>query len=485
MPACLDRLALIDLETTGLSPVSDRITEIGVVLLDEGKVTDCWSSLINPGQAVPPEIQWLTGLSADRLAQAPRFEQIWPVLSRLISQRILVAHNARFDHGFLKAELRRMGMRHFTEVLCTAQLSRRLNPDTRGHGLDALCLRHGLESRAQLLADRHAAHCERTRRHSALGDALRLAAFMQALSAVHSPERLQCDISALLRRPACPPHLDPAVLESLPEEPGVYVFRGVRGQPLYVGKARNLSDRIRGHFHADSRLAIDASLSAQTHAIDVRPTAGEFSALVLEAQWVKALDPLHNQRLRKTPGARFIMPTEPGLAPRLISLAELLRRGPSPSHWPDSLYGPFTSPAAARAALSHLGRIHGLCDAGIGLWHRGRTDAPAPCFSHQIGRCLGLCIGGESAQSHHARLLAALQPLQVPVWPFPGRWTFEEVDPQTGRIESLDFIDWCAISDLDHQPGNFDLDIYRMLRRRIGEAGLQAPLQEAPLPEMA
>lgn len=477
MPACLHRLALLDLETTGLSPVTDRITEIGVVLLDHGQVTHCWSSLINPEQAIPPEIQWLTGLSAERLGRAPRFAQVWPMLSRLLAGRILVAHNARFDHGFLKAELRRIGERHFTEVLCTAQLSRRLHPESGSHGLDALCLRHGLESRAQTLAEQHAAHCERTQRHSALGDALRLGAFMQVLEHTQRADHLKQSIEALLRRPACPPHLDPAMLETLPDDPGVYVFRGAGGQPLYVGKAKNLSDRIRGHFHADSRLAIDARLSAQTHAIEVQPTAGEFSALILEAQWVKALNPLHNQRLRKTPGARFIALPGPGLAPRLISLADLLHQGPSPAHWPAGLYGPFTSAAAARSTLSHLGRVHGLCDAGIGLWHRGRVDAPAPCFSHQVGRCPGLCTGDESAASHHQRLLAALHPLRLPAWPLKDRWSFEETDPQTGRRASLEFFDWCPVTVQDgagengapHIP-NFDPDIYRMLRRRIGDS---------------
>ena len=118
MPERTDRLALIDLETTGTSPATDRITEIGLVLMDAGEVTQCWSSLVNPGQPVAPEIQWLTGLSNEQLARAPVFSEVWPHLAPLLHQRILVAHNARFDHGFLKAEWRRLGERHFTEVLC-------------------------------------------------------------------------------------------------------------------------------------------------------------------------------------------------------------------------------------------------------------------------------------------------------------------------------------------------------------------------------
>jgi len=467
MPERTDRLALIDLETTGTSPATDRITEIGLVLMDAGEVTQCWSSLVNPGQPVAPEIQWLTGLSNEQLARAPVFSEVWPHLAPLLHQRILVAHNARFDHGFLKAEWRRLGERHFTEVLCTARLSRRLFSHVQGHGLDAISLRHGLEPRAAGLARTHAADCTRTQRHSALGDALRLAAFVQTLNDSLPAPHLQTAILALLRRPACPPNLDASILESLPEEPGVYVFRGESGQPLYVGKARNLSERIRGHFHADSRLAIDARLSNETHAIETQVTADEFAALVLEAQWVKGLAPLHNRQLRSRPGVRFIHLPDPNGAPRLLSLGDLLKLGPSPSSWPPDLFGPFPSAAAARSALGHLGRVHCLCDAGIGLWHRGREGAPAPCFSRQIGRCLGLCTGDESVPSHHARLQAALQALRLPPWPCDGPWVYR-ASTRDGRLaQLLQFEDWCALGGSPNQRLAFDPDVYRMLRRHM------------------
>lgn len=467
MPASTERLALIDLETTGISPATDRITEIGLVLMDDGEVTRCWSSLVNPAQPVAPDIQWLTGLTNEQLARAPLFGALWSTLEPMLRERILVAHNARFDHGFLKAEWRRLGTRHFTEVLCTARLSRRLFAQAQGHGLDAISLRHGLEHRAAALARLHARGCARTQRHSALGDALRLAAFMQVLSEDPGPVRLQAEILSLLRRPACPPNLEPTVLESLPEEPGVYVFRGEHGQPLYVGKAKNLSDRIRGHFHADSRLAIDARLSAETHAIDIEVTADEFAALVLETQWVKSLAPLHNRQLRSRPGVRFIHLPEAYGVPRLLSLGDLLKLGPSPSCWPSDLFGPFASAAAARSALGHLGRIHRLCDGGIGLWHRGREGAPAPCFSRQIGRCMGLCTGEESGASHRSRLRAALQPLRLPPWPCQGRWIYR-ASGREGRVQQiLQFEDWCALDLQDDHRQPFDPDLYRMLRRHM------------------
>ena len=104
-------------------------------------------------------------------------------------------------------------------------------------------------------------------------------------------------------------------VDGLPESPGVYTFVGASGQPLYVGKARNLRERVRGHFYADSRNANDARLVAEVHAIDVETTAGEFGALLLEMQRIKACVPLHNVALRKRETTCFLRADAPGRAP--------------------------------------------------------------------------------------------------------------------------------------------------------------------------
>ena len=436
------RYAFVDLETSGVSPSDDRITEVGIVLVDGGVPVEEWSSLVDPGVPIPPEIQALTGITNDMVRGAPRFAELLPQVAARLAGRVFVAHNARFDYGFLKAEFRRAGERFTADVLCTVRLSRRLFPQYGSHRLDALIDRHRLPA-----ADRH----------RALGDARVIRAFLQALERDADPDEVEAAIRSLLRQPATPSHLDASQLESLPESPGVYTFVGANGQPLYVGKARNLRERVRGHFYADSRNANDARLVAEVRAIDVEPTAGEFGALLLEMQRIKSCAPLHNVALRRRGTVCFLRADAPGRAPRVVPLAELADADPLSE--PD-LYGPFGTRASARAALFALGREHRLCDRGLGLWAR-----EGACFSRQVRRCAGLCTGEEPADAHHARLRAALAPLRFPAWPFDGPVVLREHDPESGRSDRLAFDRWRAIGPEGPMP--FDPDVYKLLRRRV------------------
>jgi DNA polymerase-3 subunit epsilon len=442
------RYAFVDLETSGVSPSVDRITEIGIVLVDGDTLVEEWSSLVDPGVPIPPEITALTGITNEMVRAAPRFAVLLPELARRLEGRVFVAHNARFDYGFLKAEFRRAGERFGADVLCTVRLSRRLFPQHGSHRLDALIERHRLPA-----ADRH----------RALGDARAIRGFLQVLPRDAAPDEIDAAIRELLKLPATPPHLDAAQLEALPESPGVYVFIGASGQPLYVGKARNLRERVRGHFYADSRNANDARLVAEVHAIEIEPTAGEFGALLREMQRIKTCAPLHNIALRRRETTCFLRADLPGRAPRIVPLSELTDADPLVE---PGLAGPFGSRAGARAALAALGREHRLCDRALGLWTR-----EGACFSRQVHRCDGLCTGDESPQTHHARLHAALAPLQFPDWPFEGPVTLVERDAESGRVDRLCFDRWRALGADGEQP--FDPDVFKLLRRRIARS-LQA-----------
>ena len=95
-------LAIVDLETTGGRPSRDRVTEIAVVEIVGGEVVSEWSTLVNPGIAIPSLIQALTGITNDMVAGAPEFEDLAPGLHERLEERVFVAHNARFDYGFLR-----------------------------------------------------------------------------------------------------------------------------------------------------------------------------------------------------------------------------------------------------------------------------------------------------------------------------------------------------------------------------------------------
>src|ERR671935_1089929 len=166
-------LAIVDLETTGTRPAADRVTEIGVLEVERFEVVSEWSTLVNPGVAVPSEIQALTGITHEMLAQAPRFADLAPELHERLAGRVFIAHNARFDYGFLRREFDRAGIRFQARAVCSVKLSRRLYPREPGHDLDSVIARHGLD-------------CEM--RHRALPDAEAVWQFLQAAADEHGAE---------------------------------------------------------------------------------------------------------------------------------------------------------------------------------------------------------------------------------------------------------------------------------------------------------
>ena len=433
------RFAFVDLETSGVSPADDRITEIGIVRVDHGQVLDEWSSLVNPGVPIPPEIQALTGITNAMVREAPGLADLLPQVRERLAGRVFVAHNARFDYGFVKAGFRRLGERFTADVLCTVRLSRRLFPQYGSHRLDSLIDRHRLQV---------------AQRHRALGDARAIWRFVEKLWAEEDREAVSAAIHELLKQPATPPHLPVGALDALPESTGVYVFRGVSGQPLYVGKARNLRERVRAHFYAGARNANDARLTSEVHAVEVEETAGEFGALLREMQLIKSALPLHNVALRRRETTCFLQLQAPGKPPRIVSLAD---------HDPLSepgLYGPFGSRQGARAALAAQAREHRLCDRALGLWTH-----PGACFARQIRRCAGFCVGEETAQDHQQRLLGALEPLRFPAWPFAGAVRLRETDAESGTSRVIEFDRWTVIEGGTAQV--FDPDVFKLLRRAL------------------
>ena len=180
----LPSYVLLDLETTGIDPVHDRITEIAAIRVDDGAVTRRWESLVNPGQPISPFIQKLTGITNAMAGKAPDFQRVLPDLLALLDGAVLVAHNVRFDHGFLKHAIARTGATLCVDTLCTVRLSRRLYPRATGHGLDAIMRRHGLST---------------TARHRAMGDVELLHAWLRVARDDLGAQTLQTAAQALLR----------------------------------------------------------------------------------------------------------------------------------------------------------------------------------------------------------------------------------------------------------------------------------------------
>ena len=419
----------MDLETTGGHAGRDRIMEVGIVLLQDGEVVEEFSTLVNPGVRIPYAIQRFTGITEAMVADAPPFEAVAEAIQSRLECKLFVAHNARFDYGFLRNEFRRLGRRFRAPVLCTVRLSRALTPGERGHSLDAVMQRHGIACDA---------------RHRALGDAKVLADFLRLVRERFPADEFAAIVKKLVGTARLPPQIDPSLADELPESAGVYLFYGEKDALLYVGKGKNLANRVFAHF-ANPRAKLEQQLTRLVRRIEWIETAGEFGAQVTEARLIKSRKPVFNRRLRAASELWAICLRE-GLAPPMATI-ELLDSVNDPA----AAYGMFRRRVDAERALAGLMREHSLCAKWLGL-----EKSEGSCIGFQLGRCRGVCAGRELPSLHAVRVKLALAGLKRRDWPFPGRVGIRERDWR-GVEETLVFDRWCFEGE------EFDPDIYRIL----------------------
>jgi DNA polymerase-3 subunit epsilon len=452
----LSRLAYVDLETTGARPTRDRITEIGILLVDDGVVTEQWSSLVNPGLAIPTQIQHLTGINNEMVRDAPGFPALAEELLSLLEDRVFVAHNVRFDYGFLRNEFQRLGCDIRYPVLCTVKLSRQLEPQHKRHNLDSLITRHHLHMQS---------------RHRALDDARVLPELVNSLARTHGWPALESAMMKQLRRSSLPPHLDEDRIDQIPRTPGVYLFYGEEEVLLYVGKGVDLRSRILSHFSDDHRNDREQRIAQQVRHIDWIETAGELGALFREAALIKQRQPIHNRQLRASRSLFSIgWNSESTRPPQVIDhdQADLLQR--------DNLFGLFKSRRQALKTLRQLVEDHQLCHKLTGL-----EQGKGACFARQLHKCRGACVGEESELQHRLRLMEALTPLKIKGWPYTGAIGILEHNPDSGLSEIHLLEQWRHLGSVTDEaalnefaaetnPMPMDRDIYRILLRFLSKA---------------
>lgn len=481
LPALLPCYVLLDLETTGGNPLDGRITEIAAVRVENGEEVARWSTLVNPHTRIPPLIQNLTGISNAMVADAPSFDEVSATLLKLLDGAVLVAHNVRFDHGFLLNEFARMDVALRVKTLCTVRLSRKLYPQHKSHGLDAIMQRHGLSTLS---------------RHRAMGDVDLVQGFLQVATQELGAETVNQQAQLLMQGSAAlPPHLETNVAD-MPDTAGVYLFYGetvgdasatvkTPQIPLYVGKSIKLRSRVMSHFQAAGREAREMRIAQEIRRVEWIETAGELGALLLEARLVKQLQPLLNRQLRRE---RTLCAWRLDGDPNARPLVTLVRGDDLQPHEFGQMYGVYRSKNQALSGLRELADAHGLCHQALGL-----ESGKGRCFAHQIGRCKGVCCGGEKPELHHLRLKLALQQQQLRVWPHAGKVGLREHNAHTGRTDMHVFDQWCHLATVQNDAElddvinansslAFDLDTYRLLLKHLAaphKAGLELKLLES------
>lgn len=443
----LQHLTFIDVETTGLSPSRDRIIEIGLLRMENGTITNTFSSLINPGGTIPPEITLLTGITSEQIEDAPSFSSMAGDIQKLLEHSVFVAHNARFDYSFIKAEFERLGISFSSQLLCTARLSRKLYPRFRRHNLDAIIERFGIS-------------CDM--RHRAFSDAQVLSEFYTRIQKQFDAQILTDAIMYVTKTSSLPGAISKDMIDALPESAGVYIFYGKDGQPLYIGKSVNIKNRVRSHFYDYAHSGKEAKIFQTIESIETIPTSGELGALLLESYMIKTRMPLYNRMLRhsNTMLALFQTTTPEGyfaVEQKLlseISIEEL-----------HTVIAVFRTKRQMKDALIELAQTHKLCQKLLGI-----EKTKGRCFGSQIELCHGACTGKELPAKYNMRFTEAFYKTRIRQWPFPGAIAIREGN------EAHVVYKWCymgtthdmiegTISDTTH--ATFDYDAYKILSAHL------------------
>ena len=423
--------AVLDLETTGGSPATDQITEVGVVKVCGGEVTATFHTLVNPRMPIPPMITALTGITNAMVANQEPIEVVLPCLLEFLGDAVLVAHNASFDTRFLQAALRAHAYPPLeSKVVCTARLARILLPRDEIPNVKLASLAHYLRAGTQPC---HRAFTDAKATVDVLHALLeRAAGFgVLALNDLLTFPKIRTQQRHSYRKI----HL----ADVLPRSPGVYLFRGRNNEVLYVGKAgKDLRGRVRSYFSGDGRAKVEELLDALV-SIDHIVCANDLEASVREVSLIQRYRPHYNRRSRDPERHYCYLKLTRDWWPRLSIVRKLLDDG---AHY----LGPFTSTSQAELVKDAIEDALPLrrCTQAIGA--RKRVSA---CVLLELGRCLGPCTGEADADQyagHIATLTRCLDggdpellltPLRQKMHSYAAEQRYEQAALMRDRLEAL------------------------------------------------
>jgi DNA polymerase-3 subunit epsilon len=361
---------VLDLETTGGAPDGGGITEIGAVKVRGGEQIGEFATLVNPGSPIPPLITVLTGITQAMVLPAPTIEQVLPPLLEFLTGAVFVAHNAAYDTGFLKAACAKHGYAWpKPRVLDTAAMARRLLlvDEVPNNKLSTLATYFRTTSRPI---------------HRALDDARATVEVLHALIGrlgshkVYTLEEMVEYVKALSPAQRRKKHL----AEGLPDAPGVYIFRDVKGKPLYVGTSSSIATRVRSYFTASENRKRIAEVIHVAERVEAIECAHAIEAEVRELRLIAAHKPPYNRRSKYPERTSWLKLTNETF-PRL-SLVRAVRADGA------SYLGPFSSRAAAQLAADAAHDVLRLRRCSQRLSPRRPS---ATCALADMGRCAAPC----------------------------------------------------------------------------------------------
>jgi DNA polymerase-3 subunit epsilon len=371
--------AIIDIETTGGSAQLEKITEIAVFLHDGNQITGEFTTLVNPERNIPYFITNLTGITNEMVENAPRFYEIAKKIIELTEGRIFVAHNARFDYSFIRQEYKSLGYNFKRSILDTVALSRKLLPGHVSYSLGNICNDLNIMING---------------RHRAGGDALATVKLLEILIAKDNElNAIRPSLLKSARNSKLNPKLDINKIDAIPDEPGVYYFYNEKGDLIYIGKSRNLQQRISTHL---SNNTTNKAMEMRDFIADIDwvTTGSELIALLKESFEIKKNKPVYNRAQRRTSFQWGIYNYFDDNGYLNYNYGQI-----NDDQIPISV---FSSKDKAKIKLGTLIETFSLCQKLTGLY-----DTAGACFHYHVGLCKGACIGKESVEDYNKRAFKA------------------------------------------------------------------------------
>ena len=449
-----DKICFVDVETTGTSANFNRIIEIGIIRVEHNKAVKKFQTLINPEEYLDPYIEKITGITSSQLETAPSFSQVKDEIMEVLEGCVFAAHNVRFDYGFVKNEFKRLGLKISLKHFCTVKLARALFPGLTHYNLDSIM-------------DNFHIICKK--RHRAYDDALVLWKFYKKYVLSQEEEILIKTFQSLFRTPSLPANLSLQDIKSLPEDPGVYIFYGDNGVPLYIGKSINIKERVLSHFSQDLKVSREMKISQQVKSIEVIQTAGELSALLKESFLVKKLQPLYNRKLRYAYQMLCLVRKVDNEGFNTIEIRELNKIDLPRIQ---NILAVFRSNKQIKDFLAKIAKDYQLCHKLLGL-----EKTKKMCFAYHLGNCKGACLNKEKPVFYNLRFDQAFYKYKVQTWPFSGPVLIKEA----GEQEAGFLIDnWCLLGKITDERDleeivkkeyTFDYDTYKILAKTLQKPG--------------
>lgn len=386
---CEITFVVVDLETTGGPAVSAGITEIGAVKVAGGEVIGEFATLVQPDSPIPAHIQALTGITDSMVRDAPSVAGAVAAFGEFAGDAVLVAHNAPYDLGFLKAASARYDLTWFPgRSLDTARLAR-------------VALQRGEVRNCKLATLAAYFRSPVTPEHRALADARATTHVLHSLfERIGSMGvRTWPDLRAFVSRVSTEQRAKRHLADGLPTGPGVYTFVDQQGSALYVGTSRNVRNRVRSYFTAAETRARMAEMIAIATKVEVIPCATSLEAEVRELRAIAANQPRYNRRSRGAHTTWWLrISDEP--APRLVTVRV------TGDQIPVGAWGPFSSRGAARDAAQTIADATGLrsCTGTLPGIAKHQT---AQCLRGHLGQCPAPCMRDHDARAYESSVAAA------------------------------------------------------------------------------